>query len=354
MPPAPAYGLQVQPHFNDLVLGTYGRGIWILDDITPLQQMTDEVRASEVHLFEPRDVYRFHNVEPRARAAGSELRGENPPYGAAINYWLGSAPDSDVSLEILDAGGNVVRKLEGSKDVGINRVQWDLRHEDRKDPVIRTRPPGKDWVDIPDRDGTSPITWGSGFERGPKAIPGTFTARLTIGEVVQDQTFEVIKDPHSEGTLADIREQVTLSLRMQEEFNRLVDAVNKLEWVRKQTSTVIQSLEGTAAVGAIRTRADLLQEGGLEVESRFIDILLTGGREDSFRNSMRLYGRYIELMRELDNTSDFPPTVQQHQVADALRGRLEQAIEAYNRFLETELAELNELLRQQSVNATIR
>ncbi|HSF16164.1 MAG TPA: glycosyl hydrolase [Vicinamibacteria bacterium] len=354
MPPAPAYGLQVQEHFNDLVLATYGRGIWILDDVTPLQQLTDEVRSSDVHLFEPRATYRFHNVEPRAAAPGSELRGANPPYGAAINYWLGSEPEGSVGIEILDDSGTLVRKLEGSKKVGVNRVWWDLRHEDRKDPVLRTVPPGKEWVEVDEKDGREPITWGSGFENGPKAVPGTFTVRLTVGDVQQSRQLEVRKDPHSEGTLADIREQVTLSLRMQEEFNHLVEAVDKMEWIRKQNEVLMRSLEGSDVADALGPRVDVITEGLIGIESRFIDVQLTGGREDSFRSPMRLYGRYIELMRELDGTADYPPTVQQRQVADALRDRLQEAIDAMNQFLETDLEQLRELVRQQNLDVTIR
>ncbi len=198
MPPAPAYGLQVQSHFNDLVLATYGRGIWILDDITPLQQLTSDARTSDVHLFEPRDVYRLQNVQGRGRGSGN-LRAQNPPYGAGINYWLGSDVDGDVSIEIANASGDVVRELKGSKTVGLNRVWWNLRHEDRKDPILRTRPPGNDWVGVPDKEGRSPITWGSGFKSGPKAIPGPFTVKLTVGDEERTQQFEVLKDPHSEG-----------------------------------------------------------------------------------------------------------------------------------------------------------
>lgn len=354
MPAAPAYGLQVQTHFNDLVLATYGRGIWILDDVTPLQQLTPEVRASEVHLFKARNAYRFQPIEGRASGDGSELRGQNPPYGASINYWLGSTPEDEIRIEILDAQGTVVRTLEGSGEPGLNRVWWDLRHPDRKDPVLRTDPPGKDWVDVPEEEGRRPITWGSGFERGPKAIPGVYTVRLTVEGEEHTQLLEVVKDPHSEGTLEDIREQVALSLRLQEESNRLVDGVNKIEWIRKQLQDLERSLEGNPAADQVRSRAEAVREEITEIEHRFIDIHLTGGREDSFRNPMKLYGRYIELMRELDGTSDFPPTEQQRQVADLLQGRLQEALDTLNQFLQADLVELNEFLRQQNVRVTIQ
>lgn len=354
LPAAPAYGLQVQPHFNDLLLATYGRGIWILDDVTPLQNLTQEVRDSPVHLFEPRDAYRFQPVEPRGSfTQKSELRAQNPPYGASIHYWLGSVPEGDVQIEIVDAAGNVVRTLEGIKETGINRVWWDLRHEKRKEPVLRTAPPGKDWVEVPD-EGRHPVTWSDDFEQGPKAVPGTYTVQLTVGGEAQTRQFAVLKDPNSEGTLEDIFNQVALSLRMQEEFNRLVDAVDKTEWIRKQLQDLMRSLEGNEAAGEARNRAESLQQQMLEIEHHFIDVYLTGAGEDSFRNEMKLYGRYIELMRELDSTTDFPPTVQQRQVADLLRDRLLEALSGANRLLDDELRQFNDYLVEQDISVTVR
>jgi hypothetical protein len=92
----------------------------------------------------------------------------------------------------------------------------------------------------------------------------------------------------------------------------------------------------------------------MEIEYHFIDIHLTGGREDSFRNPMKLYGRYIELMSELNRTSDYRPAVQQRQVADLLRDRLLEALDGLDQLMQTELADFNEFLSQQNLSITIR
>ncbi len=267
---------------------------------------------------------------------------------------MSAKPEGDVKIEILNAQGNLVRTLEGTKKTGINRVWWNLRHENRKDPVLRTDPPDKDWVAVHDEKGRAPITWSSGFEQGPKAVPGTYTVRLSVDGGQKTQSLEVLKDPNSEGNLTDIRAQVALSLQMQEEFNGLVAAVNKLEWIRNQVEDVSRSLEGRPNADLITEAADSLLNQAIEIEHRFIDVHLTGGVEDSFRHGMKLYGRYIELMRELDSTADFPPTEQQQQVADALRTRLEESLAALERFLETNLTEFNDFLREQNVPTTIQ
>ncbi|NIM51985.1 MAG: sialidase, partial [Gemmatimonadales bacterium] len=127
LPPAPMYWIVVQEHFNDLVVGTYGRGFWILDDITPLQQLTADVAASDAHLFAPRPAYRFRPITAPMSMFDDWSAGENPPYGASLNYWLAQEPDAEVKIRIMDASGDTIRTLEGTKHAGINRVWWNLR-----------------------------------------------------------------------------------------------------------------------------------------------------------------------------------------------------------------------------------
>ena len=105
MPHAPVYWMVVQEHFNDLVIATYGRGFWILDDLTPIQQMNQTVRDSTVHLFPPRPAYRFRQSTVPVTMSDDPSAGQNPPYGAAINYYLKAAPAGDVRIRIADAKG---------------------------------------------------------------------------------------------------------------------------------------------------------------------------------------------------------------------------------------------------------
>src|SRR5882672_5229703 len=123
LPASPMYWIAVQENFNDLVIGTYGRGIWILDDITPLQQMTNEVTSSTAHLFAPRNAYRFRPITGPFAMFDDQSDGDNPPLGAPINYWLSADAKDSLLISIKDANNNVVRKLyhkEGK--AGVNRV----------------------------------------------------------------------------------------------------------------------------------------------------------------------------------------------------------------------------------------
>src|SRR5437870_13704820 len=92
LPHTPVYGLAVQERFHDLVIATYGRGFWILDDLTPLQQLTPQVLSADAHLFTPRPAYRFRAITSEAGSPEDPTVGRNPAYGASINYYLKSAP----------------------------------------------------------------------------------------------------------------------------------------------------------------------------------------------------------------------------------------------------------------------
>src|SRR6267143_10843 len=167
LPHAPVYWLTVQERFHDLAVATYGRGFWILDDITPIEQFTPEVGGAKAHLFAPRDAYRFKDVAQPAAVDYDPTTGKNPPYGAAINFYLkANLGEKDVAkLTITDAGGKKVREIEcrapkpgaaegkkpGEEDdspdaepapcetkAGINRVWWDLRSDRSSSPWARS------------------------------------------------------------------------------------------------------------------------------------------------------------------------------------------------------------------------
>jgi photosystem II stability/assembly factor-like uncharacterized protein len=119
----------VHPRDNDLIVGTHGRSIWIIDDITPLQQMTDAVLTSDVHLFSVRPAVAWVNDIMKANGLGADKHflGKNPEGGIAISYYLKSVPADDVKISISNANGQVVRDITPTtKEVGLNRVQWNL------------------------------------------------------------------------------------------------------------------------------------------------------------------------------------------------------------------------------------
>ncbi|MBO0861851.1 MAG: hypothetical protein J2P21_25845 [Chloracidobacterium sp.] len=160
--------LLIHPRDNDLIAGTHGRGIWIVDDITPLQQLDEKTLGADAHLFEVRPGTQWLNDISLSRSAGGSkfFRGDNPPPGTAISYYLKSAPSGEVKITISDITGKVVRNLTATKEAGLNRVLWNLRGDPPRLPGMRPGPPGAN-PEIP-----APPVSGQSGQPGQPGQPG--------------------------------------------------------------------------------------------------------------------------------------------------------------------------------------
>ena len=172
----------VHPRDGDLVLSTHGRSVMIADDVTPLQQLTDEVTGEDVHLFEPREAVRWKQDRTLSRSVTGDkvLLGDNAAVGTAIHYYLADAADGDVTLTVTDVvTGEVFRDLEASSHQGINRVQWNLRGN---------RPePGQG-------GGGFGGGGGGGGNQGPLAEPGLYRVTLSVGGREMERMVRVLED----------------------------------------------------------------------------------------------------------------------------------------------------------------
>ncbi|MDE2806298.1 MAG: sialidase [Gemmatimonadota bacterium] len=342
LPPAPMYGLVVQEHFNDLVVGTYGRGYWILDDVTPLQQLTPEVAASAAHLFAPRPAYRFQSISAPFTMFDDQSDGENPPYGASLNYWLAEATDDSVVVEIANAAGEVVRTLEGTANAGVNRLWWDLMNEPVEEVRLRTKPLHGEDVSLGE-DRRRPLPGGP--LGGPGAgtflqAPGMYTVTLRVGDEALTQQLEVRKDPHSEGTLADIEAQLAALADIRADLEATGELINRVEWVRRQLLDVRAVLEDRGDTPELVAAADALNQRLIAAEDGLFQMRATGTGQDAIRYPARLIERLGYLFTTV-SIGDFPPTDQQGEVHVILEQRLLRIREAIEEVLEDELADFN-------------
>lgn len=239
LPATPVTDIKV--HRKDLVLSTMGRSFWILDDITPLHEISSKVASAKTYLYKPRDTY-------RTRRFGGRNRGgpEYPPSGAMIYYYLAEEPNNEISLEILDAESNLVRTFTSdttktssagsrsdrmafgpgqsnrdpkvSKEAGMHRFTWNLRYP-----------------------GPEAVKKGESGGRGPLAVPGVYQVRLTAGEWSRTQPFEVLIDPRvakDNVTAADLREQFELNQRICDRISETRLAVRQIRLVRNQLDSL--------------------------------------------------------------------------------------------------------------------
>jgi photosystem II stability/assembly factor-like uncharacterized protein len=342
LPHAPVSGIQVQEHFDDLVISTYGRGFWILDDIGPLRELTPAVREKSAHLFSVRPAYRFRPITAPSTTYDDPTTGENPEYGASINYHL-KAPlggASPVTLTIRDAQGTVVRTFGGANQAGVNRVHWDLRYEPSAQVRLRTSPLYADHI-VPGPNGrVAPGT----STLSILAPPGTYTVEFKAGDVVESQPLVVRKDPNTGGTEAEIAEQTRMLVLIRDDLNRAADAVHRVEDVRVQLDDIRRRVQDAV----VRRVTDSLQRQLVDVEMNLVELRLTGGGQDGVRFAAKLISKLGYLGNGV-SSSDYRPTNQHGEVQQLLHQELQRHLADIDRLLTTEVDRLNALLRQRGV-----
>jgi photosystem II stability/assembly factor-like uncharacterized protein len=376
LPHAPVYWMTVQERFHDLVVATYGRGFWILDDITALEQMTPEIGAAKAHLFAPRAAYRFKEAAQPAAVEYDPTTGKNPPYGAPINFYLKSnLGEKDVArLTFTDASGKKVREIEchapktGAAEAkkpdeddssdsepppcevkqGINRVWWDLHSERTTEIHLRTTP-----VYAPD------VPFGPEGWRKPPAIgrlsalvlPGTYTVTLTVGEEKFTQTLTVLKDLHTSGSESDIQAQTRVQTVLYDEMNAIAATVNQIESIRAQLVTLRKELGTDETSKPILKAMDDLEKKIADIEGTLLQLKLTGRGQDDCRWAPMLLQKVEYLFNQLGRSADFPPTTQQTAVQEELNQRGQKAVADFQRLQADDLAAFNAVLREHNIGS---
>ena len=340
LPHAPVHWLTVQERFADLVAATYGRGFWILDDITPIRQWTPGVESSASHLFRPREAWRFRMRSAPMSQPEDPGAGENPPYGATIHYRLAEEHPAGVEIGIMDGAGRVVRTLEGDGGAGLHRVVWNLRNEPTRQPRLRTPPLGSARAVLPAR-GFRLLT-----ESRPVSTllaPGEYEVRLRVGGSTFEEPLTVRADPASPSGGEEIPAQVETLLRIQEMVGEVGGMIEEIEWLRKQTAERLAL--GAARAAGVEVAAGEYDSALMELEARFFELRLTGGnaRQDTLRWPRRLHAKLSSLHGYIGG-SDHRPTDQHLEVLALYERELAETREMLGRLSGEELRAFNDHL----------
>jgi photosystem II stability/assembly factor-like uncharacterized protein len=277
---------------NDLIASTQGRAFWVIDDITPLQQM-----GSVQTLFKPRDAYR--PTRRQVRIGGPV--GQNPTADVVITYRFDSKPAS-AKLEIFDAAGTLVKAFEKiPSNAGMNRFEWDMRYPDAHG-----------------LDGETHLAGGS--LRGPMAVPGKYKVKLTAAGKSDEQTFSILKDPRLTTTDAEYQKQFRFEMSVRDKVSETDDAVNQIERVLARMKS-----SGAQVAAAQKELEGLLHELW---EPRY-----TGYDDQMLVFPLKLNNRLAALTNYAEG--NFAPTDQDNKVFNELSAELERLVSRLKHVLET-------------------
>ena len=376
LPIAPIYDLLIKN--NDLIAGTHGRSIWVLDDLTPLHQIGATTDATK--LFKPRATVRiadgvdWSNDSPGKSYVGAvgggliisktpenaTVRtyldvGQNPPKGAIITYRLSEKPSGTISLTFSDNQGQVIRtftslelppveqdkpkdkddpkakELRISANGGWNRFIWDLRYA----------PASK----ISGKDPASEL-----IIAGPLVAPGSYKVMLTVGEQRFTESFEVVKQTDITASQADLQAQFDLLIAIHRKVDATIQSVNRMRDLRGQLDAWSARAEALPSGTQIATAAKSLKEQVLAVEKTILLPDVRIGWVGTYNQGVRLLEQLIELPSAI-SLGDYRPTDQAYAVFAHLAGKINDQLEQLDQHIQTDLPALNRLIADAGVGA---
>jgi photosystem II stability/assembly factor-like uncharacterized protein len=285
LPHAPVSWIVVQKQAHDLVISTYGRGLYIMEDITPLEQGLMEQPTTSTQLVAPRPAYR-------------QVRGAR----ALLGYTLKEPAKTPIEVEFLDPKGALVaRRTIGAGRAGLNRFVWDLRYDAPRSVALRTTPPENPMIwQEPRFQGqqTRAIThWGiAQAEVGPIAAPGDYTVKMTVDGQTLTQPFKVLRTPDSHGTDADQQAAVRLQLKVRDDINAVSDMTNQIEWMRRQLEDQQRTVQGKAELARA---IDDIDKKLQDVEYKMITRADALSDDKYYQTAYKLYLNLIWLNGEI-------------------------------------------------------
>ncbi len=372
LPVVPIYDLAIKE--DELVAATHGRSFWILDGLSHLRQVSADLSETELSLIAP--TVKIRNAAPFRGRAGSRAKnyqlalgaavafidekdelggvnrkfldaGANPPSGVRVWYWLKDEPEDEVTLTFLDADGAEIKSYTSREpdsddgddnggprvpaSAGMNRFDWNMRY-----PGARKVPGDKTTGDV---------------GRGPLAPPGTYQARLTVGEQSQTANFDLLRNPTVPATDEDLQTQFDLLIQIRDKVSETHDNINRLRSARTQVNEWAERAKGTAAEEPVSEAAKSLTASLDEVESELIQTEYRGARD---RLHMPIkWNAKLAGLTPVVAAGDYRPTEQAYGVFAHYSENLDERFGRLNRILEEDLDEFRNLLAELEVPAIV-
>jgi photosystem II stability/assembly factor-like uncharacterized protein len=322
---------------ENLIAATQGRSFWIIDDLGPLHQLSEEVSKKMFHLFAPAPAYRMSGGQSKTI---SKIAGRNHPGGVSLQFFLTDTTAATAVLELIDSQKQVIKHFKSKPDKkkkeellplkpGLNTFVWNTRYADAES-----------------FDGM--ILW-AGSVAGPKAIPGMYRARLTVNNEIQEVDFEIRKDPRTGASTEDIKAQFDFLMAVRDKLSETNKTIKRIRTVREQLNRILEPMKDKAEMTDVLTMADALKAEMKKIEEALYQTKNKSG-QDPLNFPVRLNNKLAALSSEADG-SDFRPTDQVKSVFVEITEKIDEQLKAFQKLSDQKIPEFNELIRQKKYNA---
>ncbi|MGB3183989.1 MAG: glycosyl hydrolase [Cyclobacteriaceae bacterium] len=327
---------------NNLIAATQGRSFWMIDDLTPLHQLNNEMAGRDMYLYKPMDTWRMGGAGNGWGGGPSRTEGKNHPGGVMIHYYLEEEPDSadPVMLKFLDKNGELIRTystdtkerqemLEVEK--GANRFVWNMRHASAK---------GFDNM----------VLWWSSLG-GPTVLPGDYTVRLVHRNDSIDQDFTIVSDPRSEASESDMQAQFDFLMELRDKVTETHEAITELREVRTQISGLLKRLEGQENMQAVVDSGKAINKRLGEVEMALYQTK-NRSNQDPLNYPIRLNNKLAHL-NSLASIGDYRPTDQTMEFYKEVSSQIDKELADLREVLREDIPQFNKMVRENEVDAII-
>ena len=314
---------------KDLVVATQGRSFWLIDDLSPLHQLSQEVATSNMWLYTPRPTYRMRGGSTDTQP---KIAGKNPPNGVQLRYYLNENPTDSmaVTVRILAEDGSIIRSYtsneKGSKvstDAGMNQFVWDMSY--------------------PDAEGFDGLIMWAGNLSGPKAVPGMFSARLIVGQDSMTVPFEIKRDPRLSSSIADLQAQHDYIVDANDVLSETHRAIKRIRSVREQIKSVTERTQDMTGGDQLKQASDELLEQMKAIEETLYQTK-NQSRQDPLNFPIRLNNKLAHVKVTVQR-SEYRPTDQQNAVKDELTEAINVELEKLKELLDERIPSLNQMAK---------
>ncbi len=321
---------------NDLIVGTQGRSIYILDDLTVVQQLSGAIADKNLHVFDVNPAYRMQGGGRRFGGGGGAVRnaGANPPNGTVINYFLKEATDSaKVAIEVMDKNKKIIKTFsttskENKIDVnkGMNQFVWDMNY-----PVAERV------------DGL--ILW-NGFVGGPKAAPGEYFAKIKTGKDSAEVSFTILADPNYKITTTEHQQQFDFLITVRDKFSEVMKGIKSIREVRQQMSD-FSARAGKNMPKEIKTQIDTINKQMTGVEEALHQTKAKSG-QDVLNFPIRLDDKLAGLYGAA-SAGQSAPSKQAKEAYAELAGLIDVQLTRLKKIMTDDVGKLNQLIHEKTL-----
>jgi len=333
LPPVPIADLAVKN--DNLIAATHGRSFWMIDDLTPLHQLSKEMASKETILYKPMPTYRMPSQGGYREPKKGD--GENHPGGVMVHYFMKTLDEkSEVKLEFLEANGSIIKTFSTkSKEkselitikVGGNRFVWDMRH-----PGYKTFP--------------GMVFYGSP-NSGPKAVPGKYKVRLTANGQTQEQEFEILKDPRISTTQQEFQGQLDFLVKVRDKVSEANQGVIDIRKIKDDLGSLKNKLVSEIQ---FKELLDAVKKFEDELTQHENNIHQTKNRsvQDPLNFGIKMNNRLAHLMVE-QAAGDFPPTKQGEAVRQQLTQMVDEELVKLQRTIQQNTERINSMAKEKGI-----